>query len=267
MDRLEQLENNGYFVRENVLSTSILDRLRAGLERATERCQDVQRNTGVGEFANPPEPSLSGSAHHILTADASFVDLLKEDLSLDIIEHYLGGKLILNNYGGFTNAPSTSTSTSYSHGLSIHRDVRTFTCDYGKQLVEVLVALDDFTQSNGATFFLPGSHLQTEKPSEEVFFEHSSQAEMAAGSILVFDARLWHAAGENTDTLPRRALTIGFTRPFFKPQFDYCRAMGDENTLHLPEALRQLVGFNSRIPASHEQWYQPGPRRFYKGDG
>ncbi len=263
MNMLEELDTNGYFVSENVLDGEILDRLRAGLKQATRLCRDVQRKTGAGEFSEPPEPSLSGSAHHILTANTSFLDLLQEDLSLDIIETYLGGKLILNNYGGFTNTPTSR----YSHGLSIHRDVRTFTSDYGKQMVMVLVALDDFTKSNGATFFLPGSHNQTEKPSEEHFFQNSAQAEIAAGSMLIFDARLCHAAGENTDTLQRRALTIGFTRPFFKPQFDYCRALGEENLLRLPAATRQLVGFNSRIPANHEQWYQPRPQRFYQGDG
>jgi ectoine hydroxylase-related dioxygenase (phytanoyl-CoA dioxygenase family) len=30
------------------------------------------------------------------------------------------------------------------------------------------------------------------------------------------------------------------------------------------EKMRQLLGYNSRVPASHDEWYQPPEKRMYK---
>ena len=87
-----------------------------------------------------------------------------------------------------------------------------------------------------------------------------------AGSIVVFDSNLWHAAGENKTERPRRALTLAFTRPFVKQQLDYPRALGVERAATLSPELRQLLGYNARVPASLDEWYQPPERRMYRRD-
>ena len=51
-----------------------------------------------------------------------------------------------------------------------------------------------------------------------------------------------------------------------KQQFDYPRAVGYENADSYPENFRQIVGYNARVPASLEEWYQPPEKRFYKKD-
>jgi hypothetical protein len=56
-----------------------------------------------------------------------------------------------------------------------------------------------------------------------------------------------------------------FCRPFIKPQFDYPRALGYERDDWSPY-LRQLLGYNARIPASLEEWYQPIENRMYLPD-
>lgn len=260
---LENLDQFGFFVRPSIVESNACAQLAEALEYAVESCREIQQRTGAGEFASPPEPSLGGAAHHLPALNPIFSKFLEQDLAYETIEAYLGGKLILNNYGGLVN---TKTS-DYSHGLSIHRDVRTADANYGKQMVIVLVALDEFTAQNGATLYLPGSHQSHERPNEDHFRSHAKVAEMPAGSILVFDARLWHAAGHNSSDTKRRALTIGFTRPFFKPQFDYCRCLSHTDITEFSPELRQLIGFNSRIPANLDEWYQPRIQRFYKGDG
>ena len=51
-----------------------------------------------------------------------------------------------------------------------------------------------------------------------------------------------------------------------KQQLDYPRAVGYDNIDSLPEKLKQIVGYNARVPASLEEWYQPPDKRFYKKD-
>ena len=85
-------------------------------------------------------------------------------------------------------------------------------------------------------------------------------------SIVVFDSNFWHAAGVNRSDRPRRALTLAFTRPFIKQQLDYARSLGYERGESLSPTLRQLLGYNARVPASLDEWYQPPDKRMYQRD-
>lgn len=256
----KEIEEKGYIVLPSGWPEAFLEALREALSFACSECSKIQSRNGVGALIN--EKSLSGAAHHLLPFSDTFVSVLEQELYFPIIEHYLGGKVVLNNAGGFINIGSDV----YQHALSIHRDVRTVSEDYGKQMLLVLMTLDEFTEQNGATYLLPGSHLMREKPSEEYFLEHAVRVIAPAGSLVIFDARLWHSAGVNHTSEARRAITYGFTRPFFKPQFDYCRALGWEHVSQLSPHLQQVLGYFSRVPSDHNEWYRPLAERFYKSD-
>jgi ectoine hydroxylase-related dioxygenase (phytanoyl-CoA dioxygenase family) len=124
--------------------------------------------------------------------------------------------------------------------------------------------VDEFTIDNGATYLLSRSHLSDEKPDGKYFYDYAERAIGSCGSILLFDSQLWHAAGFNTTSAPRRALTLAFTRPFQKQQLDYPRLLGYHNGALFSEDLRQIIGYNSRVPESLDEWYQPIDKRFYK---
>jgi ectoine hydroxylase-related dioxygenase (phytanoyl-CoA dioxygenase family) len=113
---------------------------------------------------------------------------------------------------------------------------------------------------------LTGSHRQPKRPSDDEFFQRAVRAVGPAGSIVMFDSNLWHAAGVNRSDRPRRALTLAFTRPFIKQQLDYPRALGYECGDSYSPALRQLLGYNARVPTSLDEWYQPPQKRLYKPD-
>ena len=131
-------------------------------------------------------------------------------------------------------------------------------------MVNMLVMLDDFTLENGATYLLTGSHMQPEKPTDEEFFAKADRAVGKRGSIILFDSMLWHATGENLVGGMRRALTLTFTRPYIKQQLDYPRYMGYERAEEFSEDLRQVIGYNARVPATLDEWYQPPNKRMYK---
>ena len=166
----------------------------------------------------------------------------------------LEGPYILNSFGGVVNPPEQS---AYVH--QIHRDQRTFIPDF-RLMINLLVMLDDFLPENGATWLLSGSQNQVQPPSSESFFAKAKQICAPAGSLLLFDSRLWHAAGQNTTSAVRRGLTLTYSRPFLKPQFDYMGQVKGSLSAH----LKQILGEYSRVPASLEQWYQPPDQRFYR---
>ena len=58
-------------------------------------------------------------------------------------------------------------------------------------------ALTDFTEANGATRLVPGSHLWDHSPEYGKPYD-SIPAEMAKGSVLIWHGSLWHGGGANT---------------------------------------------------------------------
>jgi len=244
---------DGWTLLPSAVPGDLLERLTRELEDTYVQQRALQIKNGVGGGAD-------GTVHHLPCAGGAFLELLELQPGRLLLEQYFQGPYILNTFGGVLNLPN-----DVSYVGRVHRDQRTFSDDL-RLMVQLLVMLDDFTEANGATYLLTGSHRLATRPSDDVFFRDAARATGSAGSVVVFNANLWHAAGVNRTDRPRRALTIAFTRPFMKQQLDYPRALGYDRGDSLSPELRQLLGYNARVPASLDEWYQPPEKRMYKRD-
>ena len=245
------LADRGWVVVAQVIDAPLIARLCRELDHATENCRRIRERNGLAADAD-------GTAHHLVGQGESFLELLSRKPLDAALRRYFAGPYILNSLGGVTNRREQK-----SYVGKIHRDLRTFSAPL-HLMVNMLVMLDDFTEQNGATWLGSGTHRSPEAPDPARYFSTAERALGRAGDVLLFDSNLWHAAGENTTDQPRRAITPTFTKPFMKQQFDYPRAIGDAAGQSLPEDLRQILGFNSRVPATLDEWYQPPERRFYQ---
>jgi ectoine hydroxylase-related dioxygenase (phytanoyl-CoA dioxygenase family) len=248
-----QMEARGWFLFEDVVDAPLIRDLIADLEQAYEIRRPIQ-------IANGVDANTEGTAHHLLADGKSFLELLKRAYLDEYLKSFFEGNYILNTFGGNLNLRKQFTYASV-----VHRDVRTYTREI-KFLLNIIVMLDDFTLDNGATHLLGGSHLKKDKPGDEEFFAQADRAVGKSGSIVFWDSNIWHAAGENKTDSPRRSLSLIYSKPFMKQQFDYPRSVGYEAADSYSEEFRQIVGFNARVPATLEEWYQPPEKRFYKKD-
>src|SRR5436190_13039089 len=245
------LARDGWTLFERALPPDLLACLCSEIEDAYVVQRAIQVRNGVGD-------GTDGTVHHLPLAGGSFLKLLEGRLCGDVLDGFFGGPYILNTFGGVLNKPN-----DLSYVGRVHRDLRSFSGDL-PLMAQLLVMLDDFTAENGATYLLPGSHRLAQVPSDEDFFRDAVRAIAPAGSIVAFNSNLWHAAGPNRSSAPRRALTLAFTRPFMKQQMDYARALGYDRASSFSPELRQVLGYNARVPASLDEWYQPADRRLYQ---
>lgn len=108
-------------------------------------------------------------------------------------------------------------------------------------VANTLIALDDFTSANGATRLVPGSHkwghaIEQDAPVVE--------AEMSAGSLLVFDGAVWHGGGGNaTVDQRRRSINLNFNLSWLRQQENQYLGLSPERWLGMPERLQRLLGF------------------------
>jgi hypothetical protein len=245
------LEAAGWTLVPAAVPQELVARLAGALEEAYREQRELQVRNGVAE-------GTDGTVHHLPCADDVFLDLLSLGVCVETLDRFFEGPYILNTYGGVLNLPG---NTSYVG--RVHRDQRTFSGEL-RLMAQMLVMLDAFTEENGATYLLGGSHRMKDKPPDDLFFREAARAIGPAGSIVFFNSNLWHAAGINRSAATRRALTLVFSRPFIKQQLDYPRALGYDRADAFPPALRQLLGYNARVPASLDEWYQPPEKRLYR---
>jgi ectoine hydroxylase-related dioxygenase (phytanoyl-CoA dioxygenase family) len=107
--------------------------------------------------------------------------------------------------------------------------------------------LDDFTDKNGATEVVPGSHRYGRRPVNADLSDHLGllKVEAPAGSLIVTSGYLWHRAGPNESQVVRRALLGSFASSAFRDissEEDIIRKSFDNTNFKMSEACWKLVG-------------------------
>jgi len=76
----------------------------------------------------------------------------------------------------------------------------------------VLIPLDDITEENGRTEFITGSHRLTYKEARD---QPHDKHDVKAGSIVVFDGRMFHRACAHPSSHPRKMIYLVFHRDWY----------------------------------------------------
>lgn len=96
--------------------------------------------------------------------------------------------------------------------LAIQPPIRTVT--FG---MNIMWLLNDFTEKNGGTRIYPGSHNGNVAPEDVFDIDGSIAAQAPAGTAMVFESRLWHATGPNTNESGERpAIIMFFMRSYIR---------------------------------------------------
>lgn len=250
------LEISGCAVVEGVLSDDFIERVREAMYRVRERIQasvGKERLDAAGEL---------GVLRLMLKYDPVFFEFLQIPEVLAFVDATVSNTAILHVQNGLL-LPSFEGGTPEVFQTRFHRDFPRVLNGY-LMSVNTLFAVDEFTTTNGATFLAPGTHQHEARPADWFLEQHSLAAECPAGSMLVFDSTLWHAAGDNTSGKDRLGVNQQFTRSYVKQQIDYVRALGDDAVLAQPDRTQQLLGWYTRMVTSLEDFYQPPERRLYR---
>ena len=102
----------------------------------------------------------------------------------------------------------------------------------------------DFTEENGATRLVPGSHLSGLDPDPATPHRVPTVvAEAPSGTALAWDGRTWHAAGINRARAPRYGVQTSFCGPQFRQMENYTLGTRPEVLAELTPEEKALLGF------------------------
>jgi len=118
------------------------------------------------------------------------------------------------------------------------------------QLASV-IAFVDFTQENGATRLVPGSHRWPERnltPAEQAAARRPEPdeiafAEMPAGSAVVYSGGTIHAGGANSTDVPRRGAHLSYCLGWLRTEEANLLSVPPAVARTLPRRAQELLGY------------------------
>jgi hypothetical protein len=127
---------------------------------------------------------------------------------------------------------------------SLHVDVK-HRAD-GWPIVGFIMMIDPFDAENGATRFVPGTHLQPREPSEVMAdrnYVHDEQVLACgpAGTMIVFNGSAWHGHTANRSNRRRRCLQGHFIPRQAKASIDHSARMRPEVLARIGDTAKYLL--------------------------
>lgn len=129
----------------------------------------------------------------------------------------------------------------------LHRDDATSLWrhpQYGREArLQMMLAISDFTEENGATRVIPGSHLWDDErmPTQG----ETVAAQMKAGSALLWVGSVYHGGGANTSASPRTGLTMAYDLAFLRLEENHFLSIPVERVRQLPAQMQRLLGWSA----------------------
>jgi ectoine hydroxylase-related dioxygenase (phytanoyl-CoA dioxygenase family) len=223
-----KLERDGYAIIENYLPPEDVAAKRADLERIL-----ATNPTGRNDFEGFSTQRIYAIFAKTRTFDAQATD----PLILGVLERVLGPGFLLSAPVGISIGPGEKAQP-------IHRDdgVYPVARPHRELVVNTMWALDDFTEANGATVVIPGSHKWIDERPEE-----SSQvfrAVMPAGSVMLFVGSIYHGGGANTTDRSRLGVILEFCAGWVRPQENHVLGVPKGIVAQLDPRLQELLGYS-----------------------
>ncbi len=109
-------------------------------------------------------------------------------------------------------------------------------------------AIDAFTEDNGATVVIPGSHLWPDRMPTEEEAANARPIVMPPGSLLFFHGTTWHGGGANRSSAPRLAVAAQYCAPFLRQQENFALSIPHARAKLLGEHIQRMLGYSIHPP-------------------
>jgi len=229
-----QIRERGYTVIEDFMDAAALAAFRAAL------APYLGAHRGRNDF----EGFETERVYTLVARGKVFEDLATEPRLLALISRFLEGNYLLSATHAINLQPG-ETAQSIHIDDGFYRQPRS-TPAVG---ISVIGAIDAFTQANGATEVIPGSHLWSE---DEIATRRGEPGglekylvpmEIPAGAAFVFPGKLLHRGGANTTDRPRLAFTNQYCAGWARPQENFFLSVPKDVVRAMSPRAQALLGY------------------------
>jgi ectoine hydroxylase-related dioxygenase (phytanoyl-CoA dioxygenase family) len=233
-DHARRMREQGYTVVEGVLDAAGLAAFRAAL------APHLGSHSGRNDF----EGFETERVYTLVARHKVFEDLAVEPRLMALLERFLQPSFLLSATHAINMRPGETAQ-------SIHFDDSFYRLPRPRAAIgySVIGAIDAFTQANGATEVIPGSHLWGD---EEITRRRADPKalesmlvpmEIPAGACLVFAGTLLHRGGANRTDKPRLAFTNQYCEGWARAQENFFLSVPKELVRRMSPRAQALLGY------------------------
>lgn len=237
---LRDIEEFGFAIVPDVLTGDALKRTREALYRAAESDRARAREQKFGlDYAHD---DTNQRVWNVLSRDPLFEDMAFHRIAVDYVKAVLGWPALLGNISANITGPGGGEMVLHADQIFVPEP-----WSGEPQGLNVAWCLDDFTEANGATRFVPASHKLNRAPRADEQDIETLPMEAPAGSIVVFESRVWHKTGFNRTQSERRAGVFAwYTKPIYRTQENWFLSLRPEIRQFASEEALVLLGYKTQ---------------------
>ncbi len=226
---VEAIRRDGYTIVENAIAPDLVEALNAALNR-------LERDLDAKPAGNGFEGHRTVRIYNLLAHGAPFAEVPVHACVLPIVEGVLDEGCLISSLSSIAIDPGESAQP-------IHADDQVIPLEkpHAPIVCNSMWALTDFTEANGATRLVPGSH-RTPSPEYGGVYE-TIAAEMPKGSVLLWDGALWHGGGANRTDTRRTGIAMNYCAGFIRQQENQQLGLDPELVRGFAPRLQELVGY------------------------
>jgi len=180
--------------------------------------------------------------HHVLEEAPASVALIAHDMVMGVAD-----AILLPHCESYRIGSITAIEVCPGQKVqNLHRD----NCIYPlslpgmETLISCMWALTDFTEENGATRVVPGSHRHISM-GEDIDLSNCEQAVMPKGSALFYLGSTMHGAGENRSDEARMGLINTYSLGWLRQETNQYLSVAMELARTYDERMRRLLGYTT----------------------
>ncbi|MFT5086278.1 MAG: ectoine hydroxylase [Candidatus Latescibacterota bacterium] len=242
-EQLRQFDEEGYLVVEDALSPELVQ----GMAEAIDRLDAGERE------AKGLKPEQTMSKFRVIVEDDLFLELLDNAKTFPLVWDILGWNVqhYISHLIVYPPEPEGAELQLGGWHQDGGRPVREMERPQPRLSYKTSFWFSDTRIANsGAMRIVPGSHKFDEKPPQDML-DHPLHVEVAPGTAVLFDRRMWHARGFNTSNVTRKVIFVGYSYRWLRG-LDY-NNMPEEVLAKCDPIRRQLLGDGVDIKG----WWQP----------
>jgi ectoine hydroxylase-related dioxygenase (phytanoyl-CoA dioxygenase family) len=221
----------GYTIVDDAIEADLLDELTVELDR-------LERDLGIVPANNEFEGTATVRIYNLLVHGAVFQRIPVHANVLPIVEGVLDPGCLISSLSSIVICPGETPQP-------IHADDQLIPIPkpHPPTVCNTMWALTDFTEANGATRVIPGSHLADASPRFGQQYD-SVAAEMPRGSVLIWHGSLWHGGGPNTTDARRVGIAMNYCAGYIRQQENQQLGIPRDIAAGFEERLQQLCGYS-----------------------
>ena len=225
-----EIAERGWTVLPGVLDEDLVDRLAADLDR-------LERELGTTPADNSFEGTSTLRIYNLLARSEAWWEVPVHPAVLPVVERVLDPGCLVSSLSSINIGPGETAQP-------IHADDQLIPIPkpHPPTVCNTMWALTDFTEENGATRVISGSHLADRSPD----YGHPYESEFAAmprGSVLVWHGSLWHGGGANRTAERRIGIAMNYCAGYIRQQENQQLGVPADMARRMPRRLQELLGY------------------------